>query len=138
MGEPGIEPPVKQLSLERSAFAWNRFWLSKTAKEIHASLEAAFKLDGPLAALVRGAVVLAVPPADFESLMRSEVSTEGWAFSPDSPAQLLGRIQTDLEHWRTLEKESREYVEEVGRRLDSSPQRRKDVLQAIRPGKLRR
>ncbi len=134
--EDGTEPPFKQLALERNAFAWRRFWFSKTAKEVQSSLKAIFKVDAPLEALARGAAVLAVPPADFASLLQ-EAPTEGGAL-PVSSAQLLERMQADLENLRALEKEARQYVTEVGMRLESAPERRKDVVQAVRPGKLRR
>jgi hypothetical protein len=137
VGEPEIEPPVKQLALQKCAFAWNRFWLSKAANETQSSLKTTFKLDASLEALTRGAAVLAVPPADFASLLQ-DASTEGPAFAPDSAGQLLKRMQADLEHLRALETGARQYVAEVGMRLDASPQRRKDVVRAVRPGKLRK
>jgi hypothetical protein len=131
VGDAGGEFPVKQLAHATRAFEWKRFWLMKTAYEVQASLKTKFKMDAPLDALARGAAVLAVPPADFASLMQSGIAAQDKT-PPDSAEQLLERIQSELEQWQALEKGSREYVAEVGKLLDSSPQRRKDAIQAIR------
>jgi hypothetical protein len=135
-GEPGAELPVREVPLAKDAFEWNYFWFSRLAREAEASLKDVFDMVDPLEALARGAAVLAAPPSDFGLLLRLNLSKERETPPPESPAQLLERIQSDLQRLQRVENDSREYVSEVRRLWDSSPKKKKEeVVQAIHPGR---
>ncbi len=138
-GEQRGEILMKQLPLRNNVFIWNYFWLARISQEIEAFLKNTFMTTASLEALARGAAVLATPPDDFKLLLQLDISRKHETPTPESQTQLLRRIESDLQHLRSVEKDAKEYVAEVGRQWSScSPERRRDVIQAIYPGKWRR
>jgi hypothetical protein len=135
--EPGEVPA--QSPLGDYVFRWNRFWFLALARETETALKAVFAGTYPLEAVVRGASVLA-PPGDSLGALLKQRATEGQEHPiPESQDQLSERIRADLDVFRTIEKDIREYVSKVQRLWSSSsPQRRKQVEQAMRPIKPQR
>jgi len=133
-GEPGAELPVREVPLSKDAFEWNYFWFSKLARETEVSLKEILDEDARLEALVRGAAVLAAPPDNLGLLLGLDLSRERETPPPESYAQLSERVQADLKRLQRAEKDSTEYVAEVGRLWAASPKKKKEqVAQAIHP-----
>ncbi len=133
-GEPGAELPVREVPLAKDAFEWNFFWLSRLARETTNSLKEVLGEEAPLEALARGAAVLAAPPGDLALLLKLDLSREREIPPPQSYAELLHRLKTDLENFRRAEESCKDYLAEVRRQWASSPQKRKEqVAKAVFP-----
>jgi hypothetical protein len=134
-GEAFTHPPLGDY-----VFRWNRFWFLNLARETEAALNAVFTAVYPLEVLVRGAAVLAPSGGSLEPLLKRG-TTEGGDERPipESKDRLSEWIRADLDAFRNVEKEAREYVSKVERLWSpSSPQRRKQVEQAMHPKLQRR
>jgi hypothetical protein len=135
---PGSGEATTRTPLGGYVFAWNRFWYSALARQTEAVLRSALGESSDLEGLLRGATVLAAPTVGLEPL-KSHTFRVRDATPPDSPEQLLGRITSDLEAYRAVEKDVVGYVSKVRSLWDSADhQKRKEVERAIHPGKQRK
>jgi hypothetical protein len=120
-------------------FEWNFFWYSALARQTEALLRGTLGAASSLEELLRGAAVLAPPAGSFEPLVEPRTFKGQGLPVPDSPEQLSGLIQSDLERFRSIEKDTNEYVSRVRLLWESAThQKRKEVEHAMHPGKQRR
>jgi len=119
-------------------FTWNYFWFSALARQLEALLREILGATSNLEELVRGASVLALPTRDLEPLLKPYTYRRDEPPVPGSPEQLSARIRSDLDAFRAVEKDAKEYASKLRELWDSSThQKRREVEHAMHPGKQR-
>jgi len=133
--QPGPGKTSMQTPLGGYLFTWNFFWYSGLARQTETLLRGILGAASSLEELVRGASVLAPPTGNLEPLLK-QYRLKGNEYPvPESPEQLSGRIRSDLEAFRAVEKDTKEYVSRVRLLWDSSThQKRKELERAMHPG----
>ena len=119
-------------------FEWNFFWYSALARQTEALLRGTLGATSSLEELLGGAAALAPPAGRFKPLVEPHTFKGQGLTVPVSPEQLSGLIQSDLERFRSIEKDTNEYVSKVRLLWESAThQKRKEVEHAMHPGKQR-
>ncbi|MDA4123276.1 MAG: hypothetical protein OK456_08875 [Thaumarchaeota archaeon] len=132
-GETAMQSPFGDY-----VFNWNYFWFSALARQIEAHLREILGATSNLEELVRGASFLARPTRDLEPLLKPYTYRRDERPVPESPEQLSARIRSDLDAFRAVEKDAKEYASKVRELWDSSThQKRREVEHAMHPGKKR-
>jgi hypothetical protein len=138
---PGAEPggASTRSPLGHYVFMWNYFWYSGLARQTETLLRGVFVGPSTLEELMRGASLLAPPVGNFGPILKPDDPRRDGLPVPESPEQLSGRIQSDLDAFHAAEKDAKEYASKVQGLWDTAThQKRMEVEHVMHPRKQRR